>query len=135
MFAHSGIKVLFLSALIAVFVFGSFLGISHFGMDTSMRDGQMVHCPFMPGVAICNMTPLQHMAAAQTAFTAIPQIDIALLLLMLLSVLIASLLIRKVPAFPARAVRLVSIFTAAPAFAHRPLQEAFSNGILHSKAF
>ena len=56
-----GILTLFLGSLLLA---GS-LGISHMGMSMDM-DGSMTDCPFLPGVSICMMSPLEMVAASQS---------------------------------------------------------------------
>ncbi len=120
--------------LVVAIVLTSFFGAAHLGMDSGMG-GQMGPCPLMPGVAICNMTPLQHMAAAQSMFTTLPQSsDIFSLLLMLLASVIAATVLSKTflappPSVPTRFV------TRREYIPFSPLLEAFSNGVIHSKAF
>lgn len=135
MFARNGIMKTALYFLIVATVCAAFFAASHVGMDAQMG-GQMGPCPLMPGVVICNMTPLQHIAAAQTMFTALPRLsDILSLLLLLLAAVIAA-------AFLSRNIFPPPKSTLPRRFAHRnehvpfsSLLEAFSNGIIHSKAF
>lgn len=129
-------KLLFCFMLMA-FVFGGFFGASHLGMDTQQLGGQMGPCPFMPGVVICNMTPLQHMVAAQSLFNVLPQQNdiLSLLMIFLAAMIIAALLFRKkstpVQSLQTRRFVVRSEYVPFPL----ALQEAFSNGIVHSKAF
>ena len=135
MIVRDNVKKVVLSLIVASFVFGGFFGASHLGMDSKMTGGQMGPCPFMPGVAICNMSPLQHVAAAQAMFNVLPQQnDILLLLLSLLASIIAAAVLSKSFLEPPK--------TILPRFVPRkeyvpfsPLLEAFSNGILNPKVF
>src|SRR3989338_1417349 len=127
MFPSDNIRKATFFLVTAAFVFATFFGVSHYGMDSQMG-GQMGPCPLMPGVVICNMTPLQHMMAAQIMFTALPQSSdfFALLLLLLASVVAAALLRRMFfpPSQLASPCRFVSRKEHVP---FSPLLEAFSN--------
>jgi|SRR3989338_4925275 len=134
MFARNITIKAILCFIIAASLSVSLFGAAHLGMDSGMG-GQMGPCPLMPGVAICNMTPLQHMAAAQSMFTTLPQSsDILSLLLMLLASVIAAAVLSKIFLAPPPSVprRFVSRREYIP---FSPLLEAFSNGVIHSKAF
>lgn len=117
------------------YLFAGFIGVSHIGMGQEMN-GQTIGCPFMPGVVICNMTPMQHIAAAQTMFSAFVQLDLSTFILSLLALLIAAAISRL--RFPLRprlvpAPVFVTVQTyASPRFA---LQEAYARGILNPKLF
>ncbi|OYV27069.1 MAG: hypothetical protein B7W98_02590, partial [Parcubacteria group bacterium 20-58-5] len=74
-------RVFIAAAVFAFLAFGT-TGIVHWGMD--MRgDNQLAPCPFTGESAVCNMNPLEHIAAWQNAFTTTFQNerDVALLLL------------------------------------------------------
>jgi len=135
-------KYLLLFAAIAFFFVG-FLGLGH--TDITMKsDGQMSssNC-FMPGMTevLCQMNPLEHIAAWQNMFTAVPsQNDVLLLLASLLALAIGALFIAHRSTAPPE----VSVSSSQYAFftyykrhipITSPLQEAFSNGILHPKIF
>lgn len=125
-----------LTALVVMFIFSGFLGVAHWGMDMQI-EGVKGLCPFMPGVVICNMTPLQHMAAAQSLFNALPQQNdiTALLMLLLATAILAHLLFGKqwAPSPSTLSHRFSTRREYVPlALA---LQEAFADGIVHSKAF
>src|SRR3989344_381758 len=120
------------------FVFFSSVGI--FSPDMAMiSDGQMSSkCPFMPGMAsLCQMNPLEHIAAWQSMFAAIPnQSDILTVLFLLALALGATLLVRA-----NWSMAPPKILVSQPSFTYykryipimSPLQEAFSDGILHPK--
>ena len=134
MFARNMTIKAILCFLIVASLSANIFVVAHLGMGSGVG-GQMGPCPLMPGVAICNMTPLQHMAAAQSMFTTLPHSsDIFSLLLLLLASVIAAAVLSKTFLAPPR--------SAAPRFVSRredvpfsPILEAFSNGIIHSKAF
>ena len=118
------------------YLFAGFIGVSHIGMGQEMN-GQTVGCPFMPGVVICNMTPMQHVAAAQTMFTALPaQNDLAVLLFAFLSLVIGFLpFLRRASAQPR--VTTASSTSERDEYVptHTALQELFSRGVLNPKLF
>lgn len=122
-------------ALVALLFLG-FLGIGHFGMTGS--GGQMSNCPFMGMTAICQMSPLQHIAAWQRLFTISPTDPLTLLLLLLLALAatlsIASLWqIQKYPPDDYRRRRARSRVDTPIVFAS--LLEALSRGIIHPRIF
>lgn len=117
------------------YLFAGFIGVSHIGMGQEIN-GQTMGCPFMPGVVICNMTPMQHVAAAQSMFNALPmQVDFAMMLLAFLAAVIGFLpLLRRAPFPPISAsIRPVVIRGYIPT--HSALQEVFARGILNPKLF
>lgn len=117
----------------ALLLVGS-MGFVHFGMGGPM-DGTMGTCPFMPGVTICNMTPMQHIAAAQSMFNVLPQDKNMLSVLLLLVVaFVASSSFKKLFQPPLN-LTPVSISTNRYFRPRSVLQEAFSRGILNPKIF
>lgn len=127
---------MFLAIAIATFVLGGFLTSSHLGMDMQIERTQGL-CPFLPGVVICNMTPLQHIAAAQNMFNTLPQDKdfFALLILFLAAAVAVNLLHQKKLLFPPVIPRIGFVLRSEDTLLFRLLQEAFSNGVIHSKAF
>lgn len=128
----------FLGILLAFFFLASYFGAVTIEMPMD-PDGTMSGCA-MPGMAtLCKMDPLEHIATWQSMFTATPnQNDIFAMLLVLLSFALAAVLVhsRRNHA-PPKLLILSSLFTY---YKRRipiasPLQEAFSNGILHPKIF
>ncbi|OGG75018.1 hypothetical protein A3H74_04240 [Candidatus Kaiserbacteria bacterium RIFCSPLOWO2_02_FULL_51_13] len=127
-------KTLLSFALVAFLLLGTF-GFSHAGMTTGM-DGQMADCPFTPGVAICNMSPLEMISASQSLFTTLPQQQDALLLLMLLVAGALALAVFWKPFIPLRpAVTYSSRRKREYIPVFNALQELFSNGILNPKLY
>ncbi|MBM3261319.1 hypothetical protein FJY93_02770 [Candidatus Kaiserbacteria bacterium] len=113
-------------------------GVPHLGMHMEM-DGSMNADCFMPGMtAICQISPLEHIAAWKVTFAALPwQKDIASLLLLLLAFSVGLVCwINKIPIRPPSLQRVPARYARKeylpPA---NPFQELFSNGILHSKVF
>lgn len=127
---------MFLAIAITAFVLGGFLATSHLGMKMQ-REGGVGHCPLMPGVVICNMTPLQHMAAAQSMFNALPQDkDFFTLLVLVLAAAVAVILPhQKKLLFQPIIRRAGFVLRREDTPLLRLLQEALSNGVIHSKAF
>lgn len=124
--------------IIGTFVFAAFSGVPHLSIDSGVdgqMGGQMGPCPLMPGVVICNMTPLQHIAAAQAMLTALPQSsDVLVLLLLLLASIIATTILSNIRRARPRAAPM-PIYARREYAPSSPLLESFSNGIVHSKAF
>ena len=119
---------------VTVFLLMGSFGMSHIGMSTQM-DGQMSDCPLTPGVAICNMNPLEMIAASQSLLNTLPmQKDLAILLLLLMAAWFATIVFLR-PLSPPR------LLTQNPASNRKYiplsmfLQEAFSNGILNPKLY
>ena len=125
-----------------VLAFVAFLTMGTLGFSLGMEkgtDGQMSPCPFM-GMnkeVVCQMTPFEHMAAWQSMFTSLPLKDISVLASLLLLVVVAVFLTKKL--WGAKELELMSLhrqrFRYRTFFFHSPLQEAFSNGILNPKLF
>lgn len=128
MFKLQSLLTLFVVSLLLV---GSF-GISHAGMSMDM-EGTMTDCPFMPGVSICSMSPLEMIAASQSFLSTVTLGQDSALLLLISVALVLSIS----PNF--LAPPKVSIRYRFPKQKQRPLfnflVEAFSNGILNPKLF
>ncbi len=129
------VKYILLTSVVA-FLFVCAPGITQLGMSTDI-DGQTSNCPLMGMPALCHMSPLEHAFALQNILTVVPFSGIfalfAALLLALSIVLLAPVLLsiavnlfKPPPGTPTRTDRFVP---------QHSLQEAFSNGILNSKAF
>lgn len=135
MFMQNRLVQVVVCCLVAGYLFAGFIGVSHIGMGQEMN-GQRMGCPFMPGVVICNMTPMQHVAAAQSMFNALPiQVDFSTLLLALLAAVIGFLPLLRQSLFPPipASVRPGVIRGYIPT--HIALQEIFARGILNPKLF
>ncbi|HEU5114933.1 MAG TPA: hypothetical protein VFT82_04180 [Candidatus Paceibacterota bacterium] len=134
-FGKRKIMILLLAALALPFLLGS-AGIAHIGMDMGMNGMGTGDCPFAPGTSLCTMTPIEHVGAAQSLFTSLPPAyGFALLALFMFALAgMAAVALLSFSISPPAPLR----FLFATEFAHAPprsLQEAFSRGILHSKAF
>jgi len=95
---------------------------------------------FMPGMtaSLCQMSPLEHIAVWQDMFTAVSnQLDGLALILLLIATLVGGLvLIRRAAYLTITAdFQFHPVYRAADTIPLNPLQELFSNGILHSKVF
>lgn len=112
-----------------------------FGLTTAAAtmniDGHMSGCPLMGVPTLCHMSPLEHAFTLQNMLTAIPfsgmfALFIALLVSLSITVLVPLLwsicvdILKPQLRPPTGRNRLIS---------RHSLQEAFSNGILNSKAF
>lgn len=120
-----------LTLLLASLLLVGSLGVSHAGMSMNMDDN-MSDCPFMPGVSICSMSPIEMIAASQSFLSNITLNQDPFLLLVSVALIIT--------AFPQ--------FFSPPKLSlrHKPikkrlvvrssfLEDAFSNGILNPKLF
>lgn len=120
---------LFLMSLMLV---GS-LGVSHMAMSMDM-DGHMTDCPFMPGVSICTMTPVEMVVASQSFLSNITlQQDFALLLALGSALLILAVF----PRFFSPPKVLIRFWLLKHRYRlfYSFLDEAFSSGILNPKLY
>lgn len=126
-------KILFTLFLASLLLVGS-LGIAHHGMSMDM-EGNMTDCPFMPGVSICNMSPLEMIAASQSFLQNVSlQNDLFLILSLLLAVASMSVFARFFSPPVLLAVRHLAP-KQSPPVSYSFLDEAFSNGILNPKLY
>lgn len=83
------------------------------------------------------MTPLEHAGATHSMFNILPSSrdSFFALLFLLASAVAVILLVQK--GFPPLAQFVVRIFVSPYTYtpSYRPLEEAFSNGLIHSRAF
>ncbi len=126
-----------IAGLILTFLLGAmFVSLFTMSMDMGMAGG-MSDCPFMShDEVLCPMSLIDHIAAWQSAFLAVAPTIILLLIgagAVALVVSLAPHLIapryKPIPILP----RMLRERTYS--FSYRPLQELFSNGILHPKLF
>lgn len=122
----TGIAIAFLLTTMGV----SLLHLSA-GMDMT---GGMTHCPFMTHEEVlCPMDLADHIAAWKSAFLAVTPTVMVLLSAAALVVFFAPhvfVATRRPPILLHRQLR-----ERTYTFVYRPLQELFSNGILHPKVF
>ena len=115
-------------------------GLPHFGMTMSMdMEGNMTMTDcYMPGMtAICNMSPMEHVASWQSMFTSILTQGLTFsLLLLVLAAVIAFTLSKQILSPPSERQTLVfSTRRREYVPLHSALQELFSRGILNPKLF
>lgn len=132
-------KTILLLAGLAFFSVG-FLGLGHTNMTMGPHGEMSVGNCFMPGMTevMCQMNPLEHIAAWQSMFTAVPsQNDVLLLLATLLALALGALFLANLSTAPPKVIipRLSFAYYKRYIPIFDPLQEAFSNGILHPKIF
>ena len=129
-----------LKTVAAAFLVLSFLvagnpGLAHVGMDDMTMHESMPGCSLMGMGAVCQMNPLEHIGMWQSLFTFYPKIDDLLTLLFSLLALAfgvawLSWLPRRIPKTGiGHRIRQLLLVPS------HPLQELFSNGILHPKLF
>jgi hypothetical protein len=127
----------FLSIGFAAFLFMSMFGVFHSAMSMGM-DGKMSDCPFMPGMNVCPMSPLEHVSLMQGVFSNIPQQQDATLTLILFITFVAItgfIWFRQLFVPPDR-FRAKGYFYRNRHFSiPRLLQGLFSTGILNPKPF
>lgn len=112
--------------------------LSLFSMSSGMdMTGSMSDCPFMShGEVLCPMNVADHIGAWQSVFQAIAP---AMVLLLAVAVAVASVASVAphllLPRFKPIPILERSLHERTYSFSYRPLQELFSNGILHPKLF
>ena len=126
--------ILGMSAFLVMNLFGIF----HSGMTMS-ADGKMSDCPFMPGMNVCPMSPLEHVSYMHDLFTNVPQQQnpmLAFLLLLMGLALVAVVWLRNLYTPPNLTSRSQLYFYRQRSLSIPLLfQELFSNGILNPKPF
>lgn len=134
-------KTVYLLTILLAFFLVGFLSLAQTNVVMGSDAKDMSNCPFMPGMtSLCQMSPLEHLTAWQTAFTAIPnQADVLAILLLLLALALSTFkLYSNQSASPPRILvpdpsSTTYYKTHIPIVS--PLQEAFSDGILHPKLY
>ena len=124
---------------IAVFLLMGFLGLSRFSMTMNMDEHMtMLNCPFMSGMAICNMNTFEHIATWRSIFTHTqqPQNSMLILLFLLsLSLVIVGWIKRLHLPYKDHLKQFTYFSGREYALIFRPLKDLFSNGILNPKLF
>ena len=124
--------------LIAGFFSITLFGIFHFGMTMS-ASGSMADCPFMPGMNMCPMSPVEHAAFMQSFLTGVPQLENPILMFLLAISLLALgsvAWLRKLYSPPETILETKLYFYRQRYFPIlRFFQELFSNGILNPRPF
>lgn len=122
-------KTVLAATLVLLVLYGA-LGAVH----TSATGGELMGgCPFMPGVNLCDMTPIAHLSAWESSFIALAAQSVGVLLVLaLLALLYVSL-------SPAPILRMAFVpLSRTPTRvlpARHELQDALSDGTLNSKVF
>ena len=126
----------FLFIGILLFFLVGFLGFSHFSMTTESY-GKMSDCPFMGVTALCQMSPLEHLATWQTMFTTIPQQEKNIFAILASFIFLFSLiwLGSFIPKKDLLKYKFQLIAQTDNISFQTSLEEAFSNGIVHPKIF
>jgi hypothetical protein len=136
-FAESA-KNSFLALGIGTFLFMSLFGMFHSAMSMSM-DGKMSDCPFMPGMNVCPMSPIEHVSFMQSFFTNIPQEEnplLALLFSLAFVAIVGLVWSKKLFSPPDPNLKALQYFYRQRSYSIlRLLQELFSQGILNPKPF
>ena len=133
-FKNSFLHMLSYIGIISFFLMSSF-GVYHIGM-TMDENGMMNNCPFSLGTSVCMMTPLDHVSAAQSIFTAIFDYSTSsLFLLLVLSLVAIATLFYGLYSPPPRFLRRDSHSINGFIPPHSFLSYAFSDGILNSKEY
>lgn len=119
-----------------VVVLATFLWSGSMGMPQDTT-GQMSSCPIMGVVALCEMSPLVHVAKWQNLFSALPERGGALFLAIVALSLSMIFLLRRARYSPGLFVVPLWMLGSKAVSIPIPstLQEAFSDGILNPKIF
>lgn len=131
-------RILIVLSVIVFFV--SALAAPQFGMKMRMDvDGNMTMSDcYMPGMmTLCNLSPLEHIAAWQTLFAGLPAQALSLMTLLVALASIVGLAWVRYVFSPPRELRNFSRFTRRREYVPLPplFQELFSNGILNPKSY
>lgn len=129
------VKYMLLAGVASFFLVGAF-GFAQVGMGMDST-GDMSGCPLMGIPALCHMSPLEHAFMLQNVFTAVPSTG---MFAFLISILLALSIVFLTPLLRGVDISLFKpplhlLTRKRGTIPRHSLQEAFSNGILHSKAF
>lgn len=132
LFASPWQKMSFLKAALAVLLF-VYIGFAFLGAAGSMNN-QTGNCPFMPGhsVAFCQANPLEHIQELQSMFNTVPANPLSLLAL-LFSLVVIGVFLKSF--FNLSPIVFFRIGVYPPSTLRSVLQEAYSRGVLNSRAF
>lgn len=129
------VRLITVGLLLAGFLVAGNPWLLHASTDDMMLHESMPGCSLMGMTAVCQMNPLEHIGMWQSLLTFLPQTqDLLALLLSLLLLTFGFLWLRLLPKSIQR-VRLRQYLQKNYIPPSHPLQELFSSGILHSKAF
>ncbi|MEK7638944.1 MAG: hypothetical protein AAB388_02150 [Patescibacteria group bacterium] len=120
-----------LALLVGALLVAGSLGITHHMMNMS---GDTADCPFMPGISVCLMSPLEMVAASQSFLSGVTLTSDSALLLFLIS---SALVLATFFGFfsPPRGATRFKIRKQKHRTQFNFLEEAFSNGILNPKLY
>lgn len=122
--------------LLTFFLGTMFFSLFHMSMGMDMSGG-MTDCPFMAHEeVICSMNLADHIGAWKSVFLSTVPTFTLLLAVAGVAVFVASVapnLLRKIEYASPPSQKWLEVRTYT--FSYRPLQELFSNGILHPKLF
>jgi len=128
----------FLASATIGFLSIAFFGIFNFGMSMS-ADGSMTNCPFMPGMNVCPMSPVEHASFMQSFLTSIPQQEnpvVAFLLALGFVAMLAVAWFSKLFSLPGSILKTALYFYRQRRRSIFSIfQELFSGGILNPKPF
>lgn len=117
------------------FFFAASFGVMHIGMTTDDH-GHMHSCPFMGMTAICDMSPLEHVSAWQSAYATIILTDMLGALLSVLVLAFAWIVLSGAkPLYICSTVPVRRADYAELLFYSRPLKDALMRGIVHPKPY
>lgn len=117
------------------FFFAASFGVMHIGMKMDDH-GHMHDCPFMGMMAICDMSPLQHVSAWQNTYATLILTNTFAALFYALVLVFAWRVLFGAKPFPIPVVLRLrrSDYVERTLYSHA-LKEALRRGIVHSKAF
>lgn len=124
------------SVLLVLFLGTMFLSLFHMSMGMDMAGG-MSDCPFMAHEeVVCQMNFADHVGVWKSIFASFVPTLVTLLAVTGVAVLLVSLAPNLLKRFQWPPVPPLSqVNKKLFSFSYRPLQELFSNGILHPKLF
>jgi len=125
-------RKLFIGFAILAFLFVGFFGLAHLGMDPE-ADSAMTNCFFMKQMAICNMNALEHFAAWEGMFVFN---ELKIFFFVLFAFILFFFFFKQTGVNICRVsfdIKFLEInkHLVIP----NVIKDAFSNGILNSKAF
>jgi len=120
-----------------IFLSVMFLSLFHMPVGMDMSGSMSSDCPFMSHEeVICSMSTLDHLTAWKSAFMAVLPSLTLLLLAIATVVLVFSVAPNLLQRQRYRAILpIYNLEERTYSYSYRPLQELFSNGILHPKLF
>lgn len=129
-------KKFLVSVVLAAFLVVGIFGLSHIVMNMTAGDDAL-GCLFMNTPTLCAMNPFEHIAVWQSTFAASFSKEIFSLLTLTLLIVLFIFTSQHFERSSKTPPLLVRVWrrTSQIFIARDPLQEAFSNGILHPKIF